>query len=103
MSIKINQDKCIGCIKCIEACPGNLIKLDNKKAFIKRERDCWGCTSCLKECKTQAIEFFLGADVGGRGTILTFKEEGPIKHWIFSAGDREIRTIDINSLESNKY
>ncbi|MBP5324363.1 MAG: 4Fe-4S binding protein, partial [Pseudobutyrivibrio sp.] len=45
MSIKINQDKCIGCRKCIEACPGNLIKLDNKKAFIKRERDCWGCTS----------------------------------------------------------
>ena len=103
MSIKINQDKCVGCKRCIEVCPGNLIKLENGKAVIKRERDCWGCTSCLKECGKQAIEFFLGADVGGKGTILTFKEDGPIKHWIFTGKDGLEKTIHINSLESNKY
>ncbi|SDB14531.1 adenylylsulfate reductase subunit B [Pseudobutyrivibrio sp. YE44] len=103
MSIKINQDRCVGCKRCIEVCPGNLIKLESGKAAIKRERDCWGCTSCLKECHKQAIEFFLGADVGGKGTVLTFKEEGPIKHWIFTGNDGATKTIEINSLESNKY
>ena len=61
MSIAINRAKCVGCKRCIEACPGNLIRYVDKKAVIKREKDCWGCTSCLKECQTGAITFFLGA------------------------------------------
>ena len=65
MSIQINKLKCVGCGQCIEACPGNLIKKDTDgKAFIKHVKDCWGCTSCLKECRFEAINFFLGADVG---------------------------------------
>ena len=44
---------------CIEACPGNLIKKNSDgKAYMLHERDCWGCTSCIKECKTGAIEVF---------------------------------------------
>ena len=36
MSIQINKLKCVGCGKCVEACPGNLIKKDTDgKAFIK--------------------------------------------------------------------
>ena len=68
MSIRIQKSKCTGCGRCIEACPGNLIKKDKEnKAFIRQVRDCWGCTSCIKECRHDAIRFFLGADVGGRG------------------------------------
>ena len=67
MSIRIQKSKCVGCGRCIEACPGNLIKKDKEgKAFIRQVRDCWGCTSCIKECSCDAIRFFLGADVGGR-------------------------------------
>lgn len=66
MSIRIQKSKCAGCGRCIEACPGNLIKKDKEnKAFIRQVRDCWGCTSCIKECRHDAIRFFLGADVGG--------------------------------------
>ena len=28
MSIRITQNNCVGCGRCIEACPGNLIKKD---------------------------------------------------------------------------
>ena len=36
MSIRIQKSKCAGCGRCIEACPGNLIKKDKEgKAFIR--------------------------------------------------------------------
>ena len=69
MSIRINKNKCVGCKRCLDVCPGSLIKTDaTGKAYIKYPKDCWGCTSCLKECKTGAIAFFLGADIGGMGS-----------------------------------
>ncbi|MCB2294007.1 4Fe-4S dicluster domain-containing protein, partial [Clostridium algoriphilum] len=54
MSIKIDPQKCVGCGKCLQTCPGNLIfKKDDSKAFIKYPEECWGCTACLKECPVQ--------------------------------------------------
>ena len=104
MSIKIDKDKCIGCRQCLEVCPGNLIKIDDdKKAFIKYPKDCWGCTSCVKECKSQAISLYLAADIGGRGSTLTVKEDGDIVHWQVKKPDGEIYIIDINRKDSNKY
>ena len=45
-------------LRCLDVCPGSLIKTDaTGKAYIKYPKDCWGCTSCLKECKTGAIAF----------------------------------------------
>ncbi len=103
MSIAIHQNKCAGCGKCVQACPGNLIKMKDGKAVIKRQKDCWGCTSCLKECKTKAISFFLGADMGGKGSILSVEEKGDERKWIVTAPDGNTKTIVINTKESNKY
>jgi adenylylsulfate reductase subunit B len=103
MSIAINQNKCVGCGRCVEVCPGNLIQLSEGRAVIKREKDCWGCTSCLKECKTGAIAFFLGADIGGKGSVLSVEEHGGIRDWTVTAPDGTQKTIRINTKESNKY
>ena len=122
MSIAISKSKCVGCGRCIEVCPGNLIKLvaeENavcsrseqngeatqplRKAVIRREKDCWGCTSCLKECKTGAIAFFLGADIGGRGSVLSVSDKGDIRTWTVTAPDKSTKTIVVNRKESNKY
>ena len=80
-----------------------IIKIIDKKAVIKREKDCWGCTSCLKECKTGAIEFFLGADIGGRGSTLSIEEKGDLRTWIVTAVDGSKKSITVNTKESNKY
>jgi adenylylsulfate reductase subunit B len=73
------------------------------KAFIKHERDCWGCTSCLKECRFEAINFFLGADVGGKGSTLSFRQNGSINTWTVTSPDGTVKTLEVNRQESNKY
>lgn len=104
MSIRIQQGKCVGCGRCIEACPGNLIKRDGQgKAVIKHIRDCWGCTSCLKECKTGAIAFYLGADIGGRGSTLSVTEKGDISTWKVTDISGNVQTIEVNKKDANKY
>lgn len=104
MSIKINSQKCTGCGKCCSICPGSLLyKDDTGKAVNRFPKDCWGCTACVKECSFGAIKYFLGADMGGRGTTLYTKIEGDLLHWIFTKPDGDEQVITVNSKESNKY
>lgn len=104
MSIRIDREKCVGCSLCMEACPGNLIKKDcDGKACIKNVKDCWGCTSCIKECKRKAIEFYLGADMGGKGSTLTVSEQDNISTWQLKTPSGETKTIEVNKKDANKY
>ena len=104
MSISIDKNKCIGCGKCHDVCPGTLIKQDeNGKAYIRYPRDCWGCTSCLKECPVYAISFFLGADIGGNGSLMHTEKHGDDLDWIINFTDGRTSVIRVNTKSSNKY
>ena len=61
------------------------------------------CTSCLKECKTGAIAFFLGADIGGMGSEMTVNESKDTILWKIKKYTGEEQTIEINKKDSNKY
>lgn len=104
MSIGIDKLKCVGCGRCRDVCPGTLIALDSdRRAYIKYPRDCWGCTSCIKECPVYAIRFFLGADMGGLGSRLHTEKNGDILRWIIEKPDGSAAVIDVDTRESNKY
>lgn len=109
MSILIDQNLCIGCKRCTEVCPGNLIKqlsLDGSKktkANIKNPEYCWGCTSCIKVCPKKAIKFFLGADLGGRGSVLSYEKKDFISIWHVTHADGTCEEIEVNTKEANKY
>ncbi|MDD3150617.1 MAG: LdpA C-terminal domain-containing domain [Candidatus Gastranaerophilales bacterium] len=51
----INNEKCVLCKKCIEACPQNALYNGKKQILIKN--NCVGCRACSKVCKKNAISF----------------------------------------------
>ena len=104
MSIAINSKKCVGCGRCVEACPGNLITMDGQGRAVQRHpRDCWGCTACLKACPAGAVDFFLGADIGGRGATLRLKRDKGLIHWQVARPDGTTRTVTIDPKDANRY
>ena len=90
MSVRILQNKCVGCGKCLSVCPGNLLKKgEDGKVHV---RNIMG-----------AILYFLGADMGGMGSMLSVKEKGDVRIWRVDSPNGETKTIEINMKDSNKY
>ena len=104
MSIKIDIQKCIGCGKCREVCPGSLLYKDMAgKTQIRYPKECWGCTSCVKECSFNAIQYYLGADMGGKGSFLYTKQEGQLLHWIVVLPDGTEKILTTDKSQANAY
>ena len=58
MSIEqIDSDVCTGCGICVDSCPMDVIRMDekNKKAVIKYPEDCMLCLYCERDCLEHAI------------------------------------------------
>ncbi len=104
MSIRIDKSKCVGCGRCAGVCPGSLIAMNAEgKAEMRYPKDCWGCASCVKECKKCAIALYLGADMGGMGSEMTVSAQGQFLDWTVTKADGTTETIRMDSKESNKY
>jgi NAD-dependent dihydropyrimidine dehydrogenase PreA subunit len=54
---KIDNNLCSGCGTCVDNCPADVIRMDEKtdKAFIKYIRDCQTCFLCERDCPEGAI------------------------------------------------
>lgn len=50
-------DGCIGCTTCVQVCPTDVIRIDEKtnKAIIKYPEDCQICHLCRMYCPVDAI------------------------------------------------
>lgn len=51
--IKLDINRCNGCINCLKRCPTQAIRVRDKKAFIQSER-CIGCGVCVHSCPHKA-------------------------------------------------
>lgn len=104
MSIRIDREKCTGCSRCGAICPGNLIALnEERKAFLKRPDDCWGCCACLKECPAGALCLVLDPQMGGRGETLAVKREGSRLLWEFTDKNGRRKELVTDRRKANEY
>ena len=53
MAVTIDKEKCTGCGTCIDTCPVEALKL-NDKATVDEET-CIDCGTCVDECPEEAI------------------------------------------------
>jgi len=58
----IREAECIGCTKCIQACPVDAIVGAAKSMHSIIERDCNGCELCVAPCPVDCIDMILTPD-----------------------------------------
>lgn len=63
-NFKVDLEKCVGCGKCVNVCPGGILSLNKlRKSEIADFEEfgwngCWQCEHCLAVCPTGAISIF---------------------------------------------
>ena len=57
--VKINEPECIGCTKCIKACPVDAIIGASKQMHSIINEICTGCDLCIPVCPTDCIDTLL--------------------------------------------
>jgi electron transport complex protein RnfB len=56
MKAIIREDECIGCTKCLQACPVDAILGGPKRMHTVIEQECTGCELCVEPCPVDCID-----------------------------------------------
>ena len=55
VTLRFNQDKCKGCMRCIEVCPRGVFAVDRKKVRVTDRDLCMECGACKMNCAYGAL------------------------------------------------
>ncbi|EDP46819.1 RnfABCDGE type electron transport complex subunit B [Rickettsiella grylli] len=58
MTARIRESECIGCTKCIQACPVDAIVGAAKQLHVVLKQECTGCGLCIAPCPVDCIDLF---------------------------------------------
>lgn len=54
LKITVDQEKCNGCGRCTESCPGEVYELKDEKAMVVNLEGCHYCRTCEDVCEQDA-------------------------------------------------
>ena len=69
VTLALDQEKCVGCGRCLEVCPHEVLALEQGKARIVDLDGCMECGACAKNCPSEALS--VEAGVGCAAAIIT--------------------------------
>jgi ferredoxin len=55
-TLKLREERCVGCGLCIEVCPHNVFELCGNKIKIADNDSCMECSACALNCPFDALE-----------------------------------------------
>jgi len=55
VTLKLSQEKCIGCGMCLLVCPQAVLSLTNGKIEIANRDACMECGACARNCPAEAL------------------------------------------------
>ncbi|MEZ9537934.1 electron transport complex subunit RsxB [Shewanella sp. 10N.286.51.B8] len=84
----IREDECIGCTKCIQACPVDAILGAGKLMHTVITKDCTGCDLCVEPCPVDCIDMI--------------PVEQNLKNWDWKLSSIPVMLIDIDHVKSSK-
>lgn len=53
---RVDLEKCLGCMRCVEVCPMDVLRKGGDYPVIKYREDCQSCYLCVLECPSGAVE-----------------------------------------------
>ena len=70
--MELNPAACVGCGRCVEVCPHQVFRVENKKAMLVDRDGCMECGACAVNCPADAIavESGVGCAIGLLGEYL---------------------------------
>jgi len=64
IEIELDTDACIGCGRCVEICPVNVLAMKEEKPVVVNDAACTLCGICADQCPTKALKIERNADIG---------------------------------------
>lgn len=71
VTLKLDQESCVGCGACIDVCPREVLILENRKSRVVDRDRCMECGACATNCATGAITVSSG--VGCAAAVINSK------------------------------
>ena len=68
-TFEFHSEKCTGCGRCVEVCPHNVFRFENRKAVPVNSDRCMECGACAKNCEYGALKVKSG--VGCAAAVIT--------------------------------
>ena len=99
----INEDLCIGCMKCILACPVDAIIGAKKQMHTVLSAECTGCDLCIDPCPMDCIELQELPQSLQPTMLPDLVKENQKNHYRFKHNERKIRLKQKQTDESQQH
>jgi len=68
VTLQLNENQCIGCGLCLEVCPHEVFRMNDRHAVIQNRDACMECGACRRNCPVDAV--FVQSGVGCAAAVI---------------------------------